>query len=113
MSISKFGDHIEINIKMQKPSQEHPASSRAPNKDVKDMDVLCTFRINIESHNLDPLFTKDNDHIQIKIEMQNPSQEAPESSKAPNEDLMDIDVLCTFRINVGSQVLIHRCMKYQ
>ena len=36
--------------------------------------------------------TKTSDHIQIKITMPNPSQDAPASSKAPNEDLKDMDV---------------------
>ena len=30
---------------MANPSQEPPVSSKAPNKDLKDMDVLCTFKI--------------------------------------------------------------------
>merc|ERR1711954_400695 len=37
----------------QTPSQEPPASSKAPNQDLKDMEVLCTFKIEIESQNLD------------------------------------------------------------
>ena len=32
-------------------SQEPPASSKAPNKDSKDMNVLCTFKIKIEGQN--------------------------------------------------------------
>ena len=39
-------------------------------------------------------------HIQIKIKTTNPSQEPPEFSKAPNEDLKDMDVLCTFKIKI-------------
>ena len=42
------------------PSQEPPASSKAQNQDVKDMDVLCTFKINIESQNLEHRYIKDN-----------------------------------------------------
>ena len=38
---------------MQNPSQETPASSKAPNQDLKDIDVLCTFKIKIESQNLE------------------------------------------------------------
>ena len=48
MGISKISDHIKIKIKMPNPSQEPPASSKAPNEDLKDMDVLCTFKIKIE-----------------------------------------------------------------
>ena len=42
-------DHI--HIEMQQPSQEPPASSKARDEDLKDMDVLCTFKIKIESQN--------------------------------------------------------------
>ena len=87
MGISKTSDHIQIKIKMQNPSQDPSASSKRPNEDLKDMDVLCTLKIKIESK------SKNSDHIKIKIP--NPSQEPPVSSKAPNEDFKDIDVLCT------------------
>ena len=51
ISISKTRDHIQIKIKMPNPSQEPPASSKDPNKDLKDMDVLCTLKFKIESRN--------------------------------------------------------------
>ena len=35
MDVSKISDHIKIKIKMANPSQEPPASSKAPNKDPK------------------------------------------------------------------------------
>ena len=53
MGEPKTSYYIQINIKMPNPSQEPAASSKAPNQDLKDMDVLCTFQINIESQNLD------------------------------------------------------------
>ena len=53
MGISKISDPIQIKIKMPNPSQEPPASSKALNQDLKDMDVLCTLKIEIESWNLD------------------------------------------------------------
>merc|ERR1711954_417360 len=56
---SKTSDHIQINIRMPNPSQEPPASFKAPNKDLKDMDVLCTFKIKIESQNLEYMCTRD------------------------------------------------------
>ena len=138
MGISKTSDHIKIKIKMQNPSQEHPASSKAPNQDLKDMDVLCTFKIKIESLQHPPKpkirtyrthmvfapsksrwrakiqimgISKTSNHIQIKIKMPNPSQEPPASSKAPNEDLKDMDVLCTFKIKIDSQNLAYGCTK--
>ena len=57
--------------------------------------------------------TKTIDHFQIKIKMSNPSQEPPVSSKAPNEDLKDMDVLCTFKIKIESQNSDHWCIKDQ
>ena len=80
---------------MPYPSQEPSVSSKAPTQDLKDMDVLCTFRIKVESQNLEYGWKKTSDHIQINIRMQNPSQEPPASSKAPTQDLKDIDFLCT------------------
>merc|ERR1712081_46941 len=105
MCVPKTSDHIQINIKMPNPSQEPPASSKAPNQDLKDMDVLCTFKIKIESQIWNIGVPKTSDHIQINIRMPHPSQEPPASSKAPNEDLKDMDVLCTFKIKIESQNL--------
>ena len=53
------------------------------------------------------------DHIQIKIKGQNPSQEPPAFSKAPDEDLQDMDVLFTLKVEVVSQYLEHGCIKDQ
>ena len=53
------------------------------------------------------------DHIQIKIKLPNPNHEPPVSSKAPSEDLEDMDVLCTFKIKVGSQDSEHVWIKDQ
>ena len=38
-------------LKMPNPSQEPPASSKAQNQDLKDMDDPCTFKNKIESQN--------------------------------------------------------------
>ena len=59
--MSKTSDHIQIKnkMKMTNPNQEPPPSSKAPNDDLKDMDVLCTFKIKIESHNLENGCIKD------------------------------------------------------
>ena len=42
-----MSDHIQTKIKMPNPSQEPPASSKAKDEDLKDMDDLCTLKINI------------------------------------------------------------------
>ena len=112
---------------MSNPSQESPASSKGPNQDLKDMDVLCSFKIKIESQNLDqgcikyqwPYPNQDQHanpsqeslastnaqgsaHIQMNIKMQNTSQDPPASSKTQNLDLKDMDVLCNFEIKIES-----------
>ena len=172
-------DNIQIKVKMPNLSQEYPASSKAPNQNLKDMDVLCTFKIKIEpkfsiwvyqrpltrsksiagcqtpvrnlqrppspksglkghgcslhlqNQDREPKFgiweyqrpvtisksisgcrtpvrnlqhpskpqistERTSDHIQINICMQNTNQEPPVSSKAPNQNLKDMDVLCIF-----------------
>ena len=48
-----------MKIKMPSPSQAPPASPKAPNEDLKDIDVLCTFKIKIEGKNLDHEYIKD------------------------------------------------------
>ena len=57
--LSKTTDDIQIKTKMPNFSQEPAASSKAPNEDLKAMDVLCTFKIKIESQNLDHGYIKD------------------------------------------------------
>ena len=59
MTVSKTTDHTQIKIEMPNPNQEPPVSSKAPNEDLKDMDVLFTFKIKIESQNLDHGYIKD------------------------------------------------------
>ena len=55
MCLSRTSDHIIIKIKTPNPNQEPPG----PNQDLKDMYVLCTFKIKIESQNLEHGFIKD------------------------------------------------------
>ena len=107
-------------IKIPNSSQEPQASSKAPNQDLKDMDILCIVNIKIESQNLDNRakiwiigLSKTSDHIQIQVKMPNSSQEPPASSKAPNGDLKDMDVLCTFKIKIESQNSDHGYIKDQ
>ena len=113
MGISKTSDSIQIKVKMLNPSQEPPASSKALNEDLKDIDVLCTLKIKIENQDSDYGYMKTSYHIQINIKIPNPSQEPPVSSKALNEDLKDIDALCTFKIKIESQNLYHGYIKDQ
>merc|ERR1712081_131794 len=59
MVVSKVSDHIQIQIKMSNPSREPTAYDKIPNEDLKDMDVLCAFKIKIKSQNLDHRYIKD------------------------------------------------------
>ena len=67
---------------MPNPSQEPPVSYKAPNEDLKDMDVLCTFKIKVGSQNLDHGYIKDQQPYQWGLKIQ--------------------DVLCTFKIKIES-----------
>ena len=62
MGVPKTSDHIKIKINMPTPCQEPPASSKAPNQDFKDMDVLGTFKIKIEGKNIEHRSKKTSDH---------------------------------------------------
>ena len=55
--------------------------------------------------------SKTSDHIQIKIDMPNPSQEPPASYNAPTLDFKDTDVLWTFKIKIDSQTSEHGCIQ--
>ena len=149
-----------MSIKMPNPSQDPPASSKAPNGDFKDMDDLCTFKIKIESQNSEYGCTKDqwpypnlyqddnpqsgtssilkspksgleglrcslhpwnqdryqnsgyrciNDQWTYPDQDQDANPQSGTSSilQNPNEDLKDMDVLCTFKIKIESQNLDH------
>ena len=108
---SKTIDNIQIKIKMANLTQEPPASSMAPNEDFKDMDVLFTFKIKIESQNLYHGYIKQ--HIQINIKLPNSNQEPKTSSKTPNQDSKDMDVLLTLKIKKESQNLEYVHIKDQ
>ena len=57
--------------------------------------------------------SKNNDHNQIKIKMPNQSQEPLVPTKALNQNLKDMDVLCTFKMTIGSQNSEYGCIKDQ
>ena len=59
MGVSQTSDHVQIKVKMPSPPQQPPVFSKAPNEDLKDMDVLCTFKIKIESKKSDHGYIKD------------------------------------------------------
>ena len=84
MGVPKTSDRMEIKIKTQNPSQEPPVPIEAPNKDLKDMDVLCTIKIKMKSKNFDHGYIQDQGQYLIQDRYAKPSQEPIASSKAPN-----------------------------
>ena len=107
MGVPKVSDHIQVKIKMLNPSQEPPAPTKAQNQGWKDMDVLCTFKIKIENKDLKYGCIKDQWPFSNQDKMTNPSHQPPAPTKAQNQDLKDMDVLCTFKIKGESQNLYH------
>ena len=100
MGVSKTIDQMQIKIKMPNLSQKPLASSKAQILDLRALDVLCTLKIRIEWKTWNMGVSKTSDHIKIKIKMPQPSQEPLASPKSQNEDLKDMDVLCTFKFKI-------------
>ena len=86
MSVSKTIDHIQINIKMPNPSEEPQVSSKVPNEDLKEIDVLCTSKIKTGYKNMDHGCIRDKQPYPNQDQDPNPSQDPPASPKAPNQD---------------------------
>ena len=59
------------------------------------------------------IVSKTSDYIKIKIKMINPREEPPAFFKVPNEDLKDMDFLCTFKMRIESQSSDHGSIKDQ
>ena len=113
MGVSKTSGHIKIKINMLNLSQEPPASSKGSNKNLKDIDALCAFKIKIESPNFDHRCIKNQRPYPNQDQDAKPQSGTSRSSKAPYDDLKDMDVLCTFKIKIKSQNLEHRSIKDQ
>ena len=111
MGISRTSDHIQIKIKMPNPSQEPPVSSQAPNEDLKDLDVLCAFKIKIQPKFRKKVYQRPVTISKSRSRFQPQSGTTSPHQKTPNQDLKDLDVLCTFKIKIESQNLEDRCIK--
>ena len=72
MGVWKTFNHIKIQISIPNSTRELPVSSKTQNQDLKDMDFLCTWKIKIQSQNLDHGCIKDKDDIQIKTKITKP-----------------------------------------
>ena len=93
---------------MPNPCQEPPASM---NQDLKNMGVLFTFKTKYRAKMQNMHKSKTNNHNHIKIQKSNTSQEPPASLKHPNQDLEDMAVLFTLKINIWSQNSQHGCIE--
>ena len=82
MGVLKTRNHIQILIKIQNPSQEPQASSKALNEDLNDMDVLFTLKIKTNSQNLD--------HGYIKDQWPYPNQDQDEESQSGTSSVLKI-----------------------
>jgi len=98
---------------MQNPSQELPVPNKAPTQDLKDMDVPCTFKIKIGSQHSDYECIKDQWPYPYQDKDTKPCQEPPAPTKAPNQDLNYVNVLCTFKMKKEGQNLEYWCIKDQ
>ena len=105
-SLSEFENHIKNIIKIPNPNMEPPPSSKAPNQDSKNMEVLCTFKRYLECLQLDG--GSINDDQGVKSHSRNSC-----IPKAPNQDFMDKDVLYPFKINLVRQNLNLGPIKFQ
>ena len=101
MGEAKTRDHIQINIRM-----------KTPNQDLKDMDVLGTFKIKIESQNLDHGCIKDQWPYPNQDQDAKPQSETSNVLQSPNDDIKDMDVLC-IKVKLESQNLDHWYIKDQ
>ena len=112
MGVSKTSEHIQIIIKIKNQSQEHPASSKAPNQDLKDMNVLCTLQIKIKSQNSEYGCIKDHWPYPSLDPDENPSQEPPVASETPSYDLKDTYFFFTCKIEIKSITYDHQKITY-
>ena len=92
---TKFGTWV-----YQRPVPISKSRSRCQYRDLKDIDVLCIFKIRIKNIILNMGVSKTSDNIQMKIKIPNPLQEPQASSKAPSQDFEDMDVLWTVKIKI-------------
>ena len=113
MDISKTRDHIQIMIKVPNSSKEPPASSKAPNQDFKDISVLCTFKIKIESQKSEHGFTKDQWPYYKQYQDTKPQSETSSILQYPKLNLIGhgCSVHGTFKIKIEGKNLEHGSTK--
>ena len=108
----KASEHIQIKIKMPKPSQQPPVSSKSPNQKLKVMDVLYTFKMKIESQNLDHCCIKG--QWPYRNQDQGAKPQSGTSSILQNSEWGLKGHICSWHLqNKDSQNLDHVCIKDQ
>ena len=96
---------------LAEPSQTHPAEPTRPNPPRRhhifwaELSRYLSWKLAEEIENFRTSVTDHNDPLLIMINIPNPSQEPPATSKSPSEDIKDIDVLCTFKIKIEGKNL--------
>ena len=82
--------------------QEPPESSEAQSQGFKEIEVLCTFKIQIEKPNSEYGYSKD--QCQYPNQDQDAKTQKRMSSvlQSPKSGHKGLDVLCTFKIKVES-----------
>ena len=98
---------------MQNPNQEPPVSSKAPNQDLKDMDVLCIFKIKIESQNSDHGYIKDQWPYPNQDQDAKPQSGTSSILQSPKSGLKGHGCSLHLQNQDESQNLEHGCMKDQ
>ena len=83
---------------MPNPSQEPAAPSKAQNQDLKDINVLCTFKFKIESKNSDQRCTKD--HLPYPNQDQNAKPQSGTFSVLQNPKLWLKGHECSFHLQI-------------
>ena len=104
MDVPKTIDHIKIMIKMPNSSQEPPPSSKAQMMAQRTHMFFAPSKSRYSAKIRIMGISKTSDHIKIKIKMQNPSQELLASSKAPNQDLNEMEVLFPFKTKIDKKI---------
>ena len=75
MGIQKTNYYIKIKTNMPNLSQEPPASFKTPNQDSKDIYVLWTFKIKLQSQILEQIESRNLEHGYIKDQRLYPNQD--------------------------------------
>ena len=96
---------------MPTPSEEPHSSSKTRIEDLKVINFLCTFKIEIERQNLDHEWIKDQWPYTNQDQYAKPKTQTSNNLKISK--LKDMGVLCTFKIKIESQNLEYGYTKDQ